>query len=136
MAVDLSLSPDTIRMLIQKARAAAASVTDAFESGGEHEIEFDVETLRDTHAHDGLAEEETEDLSGEEIRELLEDLNVDEAAELVAMVWIGRGDFEASDFTQVVEDAKERAVGSTAKYLLEMPLFADHLEAGLDAIDR
>ncbi|WP_349357780.1 DUF3775 domain-containing protein [Stappia sp.] len=135
MAVDLSLSPDTIRMLIQKARAASASLEDSFEDGGEHDIEFDAETLEDSHAHDGLAEEEADDMTGEEVRELIDDLNVDEAAEVVAMVWIGRGDFDAGDFEQAVEEARERAVGSTSKYLLEMPLFADHLEAGLDALE-
>ncbi|GGE86559.1 DUF3775 domain-containing protein [Stappia taiwanensis] len=135
MPVDLSLSPDTMRMFVQKARAAASSDNDGFEDGRDHEVEFDVDTLEDSHAHDGLAEEESEDLSGEELRELIEDLNVDEAAELVAIVWIGRGDYDQSDFEQAVEQARERAVGSTATYLIGMPLFADHLEAGLDALD-
>lgn len=136
MAVNLTLSPATMRMLVQKARAASASALDGgYDDGRDREIEFDVDTLQDTHAHDGLAEEETEDLSAEELRELIEDLNVDEAAELVATVWIGRGDYEPGDFDQAVEDARERALGSTAKYLIGMPLLADHLEAGLDALD-
>ena len=60
---------------------------------------------------------------------------MDEAAELVAIAWIGRGDFEAEDFQQAVDEARDRAAGSTATYLLGMPLLADHLEAGLDALD-
>uniref|UniRef100_UPI003BAB0223 DUF3775 domain-containing protein n=1 Tax=Stappia sp. TaxID=1870903 RepID=UPI003BAB0223 len=135
MATDLNLSPDTIRMLIQKARAASGAVEDGFEDGRDHEVEFDADMLEDTHAHDGLAEEEVEDLSSEELRELIDDLNVDEAAELVALLWVGRGDYDAADFPQAVEDARERAVGSTAKYLTGMPLLADHLEAGLDALE-
>jgi hypothetical protein len=135
MATDLNLSPDTIRMLIQKARAASGALDDAFEDGREHEVEFDEDMLEDTHAHDGLAEEEIEDLSGEELRELIDDLNVDEAAELVALLWVGRGDYEAGDFYQAVEDARERALGSTATYLAGIPLLADHLEAGLDALE-
>ncbi len=135
MPVDLSLSPDTIRMLAQKARAMATSLEDGFDGGTDHEIEFDAETLTDAHTHDGLAEEESNDLSEEELRELIDDLNVDEAAELVAVVWLGRGDFDASDFDQAVEEARERAVGSTASYLLRMPLLADYLEAGLDMLE-
>lgn len=135
MAVDLTLSPATIRMLVQKARAAAAANDGGYEDGHDREIEFDVDTLQDTHAHDGLAEEEADDLSAEELIELIEDLNVDESAELVAMVWIGRGDYDAEDFDQAVEDARDRALRSTAKYLTGMPLFADHLEAGLEALD-
>ncbi|MBN9673566.1 DUF3775 domain-containing protein [Roseibium aggregatum] len=135
MDIDLTLSADTIRLFAQKARAVASSLEDTFEDGHEGDVEFDAETLEEAHSHDGLAEEEDDDLSSEELRELIEDLNVDEAAELVAITWIGRGDFEAEDFEQAVEEARERAVGSTATYLLGMPLLPDHMEAGLDALD-
>ncbi|MEM5585320.1 MULTISPECIES: DUF3775 domain-containing protein [unclassified Roseibium] len=135
MDIDLTLSADTIRLLAQKARAVASSIEDTFEDGHEGDVEFDADTLEEGHNHDGLAEEENDDLSDEELRELIEDLNVDEASELVAITWIGRGDFDAEDFGQAVEQARERAVGSTAKYLLGMPLLPDHLEAGLDALD-
>ncbi|TYC55735.1 DUF3775 domain-containing protein [Rhodobacterales bacterium] len=135
MDINLTLSADTIRLLAQKARAVATSMEDSFEDGHEGDVEFDSDSLEEGHNHDGLAEEENDDLSDEELRELIQDLNVDEAAELVAVTWIGRGDFEAEDFEQAVEEARERAVGSTASYLLGMPLLADHLESGLDALD-
>lgn len=135
MDVDLTLSADTIRLLAQKARAVATSLDDSFEDGHEGDVEFDADTLDEGHNHDGLAEEESDDLSDEELRELIEDFNVDEAAELVAIAWIGRGDFEAEDFAQAVDEARERAAGSTATYLLGLPMLADHLEAGLDALD-
>lgn len=134
MDVNLSLSADTIRLLAQKARAVSTSLEDTFEDGHEGEIEFDETTLTDTHSHDGLAEEENDDMSDEELRELIEDLNVDESAELVAIAWIGRGDFEADDFEQAVQEARDRAVGPTADYLLGMPLLSDYLEGGLDAL--
>lgn len=135
MAVDLTISADTIRLFIQKARAVSESLDDAFQDGSDHEVEFDEETLTDSHHHDGLAEEESEDLSKEELRELIDDLNVDEAAEVVAIAWIGRGDFDADDFEPALEQARERALGSTASYLLGMSLLADYLESGLDSLD-
>lgn len=135
MDIDLTLSADTIRLFAQKARAVSSSLQDSFEDGHEGDVEFDSDTLEESHHHDGLAEEENDDLSDEELRELIEDLNVDEAAELVAITWVGRGDFEPEDFEQALQEARERAVGSTAKYLLGMPLLADHMEAGLDALD-
>lgn len=135
MDIDLSLSPDTIRLLIQKARAVSAHVEDAFEDGHEGDVEFDEDTLSETHSHQGLAEEENDDLSDEELRELIDDLNVDESAELVAITWIGRGDFDADDFKQAVSEARERAVGPTSEYLLGLPMLPDFLESGLDTLD-
>lgn len=135
MTVNLTLSADTIRLLAQKARAVATSLDDSFEDGHEGDVEFDADSLEEAHGHDGLAEEESNDLSDEELRELIEDLNIDEASELVAITWIGRGDFDAEDFDQAKQDAQDRAAGSTATYLLGMPMLADHLESGLDALE-
>lgn len=134
MDIDLSLSADTIRLYAQKARAASSALQDTFEDGHEGDVEFNADALSENHGHDGLAEEEDGDKSDVELRELIEDLNVDEASELVAITWIGRGDFDAEEFIQATSEARDRAVGSTAEYLLGMPLLADHLEAGLDAL--
>jgi len=134
MAVTLTLDAETVRMFAQKARAAATTLDDRFESGGDQEIVFNADTLTGDSAHDELAEEEAGDLSAEELVELIDDLNVDEAADLVAIVWLGRGDFEAADFASARDEAQGRAVGPTSSYLARMPMLADHLEAGLDAL--
>ena len=60
--------------------------------------------------------------TGEELRELIGDLNVDEAAELVAIMWIGRGDYDAAEFAEAVAEARGRGNRRTAKYLLGFPL--------------
>lgn len=135
MPVELSLSPATVRMMVDKARTVSAEVTDTYEDGGEHDTEFDPDTLERSHAHDGLEEEEESNLTEEELKELIDDLNVDEAADLVAITWVGRGDFEAGEFDQARSDAMERDVRKTATYLMAMPLLADYLEAGLDALE-
>ena len=79
---ELAIDPDTVRMFVLKARAFGAGVADDYRSGAEHEVELDNQS-RDSHHHDGLAEEEEENLTAEELRELIDDLNVDEAAELI-----------------------------------------------------
>ena len=111
---ELATDPDTVRLFILKAKAISAALNDDY--------------------HDGLAEEKEEDLTAEELRELIEDLNVDEAAELVALAWIGRGDFEAAEWQEAVEQARQRGNKRTSSYLLGMPMLADYLEAGLDAL--
>lgn len=134
MAVELTIDPDTVRLFAQKARSIASAVDDSFEDGHEHDVEFNPESLSDSHSHEGLQEEESDDLTRDELKELIEDLNVDESAELVALAWIGRGDYDANDWRSVVDEARSRAVGSTARYVLGMSLLADYLEEGLDAI--
>jgi hypothetical protein len=130
---DLTIGPDTVRLFIEKAKAISAGVNEDYDGGQEHEVEFDGD-VRDNHHHDGLAEEESENLTEEELRELIDDLNVDEAAELVALAWIGRGDYDAAEWSEAVAAARERGNRRTSKYLLGMPMLGDWLEEGLEAI--
>ena len=130
---ELSIGPDTVRLFIEKAKTLTAAINEDYADGAEHEVEFDGDR-KDTHHHDGLAEEESENLTEVELRELIADLNVDEASDLIALAWIGRGDYEASEWTEAVTAARERAGKRTAKYLLGMPMLADWLEDGLEAI--
>lgn len=129
----LTISPDTVRLLAEKAKAVSAGITEDYEDGAEHEVELDGQG-RDSHLHDGLAEEEEENLTETELRALLADLNVDEAAELVALMWIGRGDYAGSEFAEATEEARRRYFRRTADYLLSQPTLGDWLEDGLEAI--
>ncbi len=130
---ELTIGPDTVRMFIAKAKAISAAVKQDYDDGAEHEVELG-EDDRDNHRHDGLAEEKAEDLTSEELSELIDDLNVDEAAELVAIMWIGRGDYDAKEFAEAVAEARSRGNRRTARYLLGFPLLGDWLEEGLEAI--
>ncbi len=130
---DLTIGPDTVRLFIEKAKVISAGIKEDYADGQEHEVEFDGDR-HDNHHHDGLAEEKTENLTEEELKQLIGDLNVDEAAELVALVWIGRGDFDPAEWTEAVTAARERGNHRTAKYLLGMPMLGDWLEEGLEAI--
>ncbi len=130
---ELTIGPDTVRLFIEKAKAISAAVNEDYADGQEHEVEFDGDG-HDNHHHDGLAEEEAENLTAEELRELINDLNVDEAAELVALVWVGRGDYDAAEWAEALAAARERGNRRTSKYLLGMPMLGDYLEEGLEAI--
>ncbi|WEX11185.1 DUF3775 domain-containing protein [Chelativorans sp. AA-79] len=130
---ELSIGVDTVRLLAEKARALSAAVNEDYEDGKEHEIELGSDA-REKHNHDGLAEEEEENLTEEEFRELVADLNVDEVAELIAIAWIGRGDYEPEEWAQAVADARPRVNKRVAGYLLSVPMLGDWLEDGLAAI--
>jgi len=69
-----------------------------------------------------------------ELRAFIAAMNDDEKASLVALTWIGRETFDADDLEEAIETAKAEATTPTETYLVNMPLFADYLEAGLEAI--
>ncbi|MEO4001298.1 DUF3775 domain-containing protein [Mesorhizobium sp. CAU 1732] len=131
---DLTIDPDTVRLFVLKAKTLSAALNHDYEAGNEHEVELD-DQARETHHHDGLAEEESEDLTEREFRALINDLNVDEAAELIAIMWIGRGDFDVAEWQDAVAEARGRGSKRRAStYLLGMPMLGDWLEEGLEAI--
>lgn len=69
-----------------------------------------------------------------ELRAFIDAMPEDERAELTAIYWIGRGSFEVEDWDEAVETALAEATIPTADYLLGSPHFADHLEAGAEAM--
>jgi hypothetical protein len=85
-----------------------------------------------------LAREMAQDMVGSEAEfdGAVEALDEDEAADLVALLWIGRGDFDAEDWDEARETALEEATAPLATYLKSEPQLADHLEAGLELLGR
>ncbi|MCO6393058.1 DUF3775 domain-containing protein [Aliihoeflea aestuarii] len=130
---DLTIDPETVRLFVLKARAISAGLSEDYDAGHEHEVELDGQS-RDRHSHDGLAEEEEENLTASELRALIEDLNVDEAADLLAITFIGRGDFEPGEWEQAVSEARPRVNKRIATYFLSMPMLGEWLEEGLEKI--
>jgi hypothetical protein len=94
-------------------------------------------TLQETENEQDEAAE-IDDIAGEEefdeetLSTFIEALNEDEQAALVALAWVGRGDYDADQWDEAVTMAKERSAGvSTADYLIQMDLAADLLAEGL-----
>ncbi len=69
-----------------------------------------------------------------ELRAFLERLTEEEQIALVALMWIGRGSFEADELNEALETAAAEATTPTADYLLGSPHMSDHLENGLEAL--
>ena len=77
--------------------------------------------------------DEGDDPTEAELRELIDDLNDDEVVDLIALVWIGRGDFGVEDLGEARELARERHQGSSSKYLMGIPTLAEYLVEGIAA---
>ncbi|MDD9923893.1 MAG: DUF3775 domain-containing protein [Boseongicola sp.] len=69
-----------------------------------------------------------------ELRAFIEALNVDECVSLIAVMWIGRESFQPENLEEAMTVARQEAVTPTADYLIGTPHFADHLEAGMEAL--
>ena len=80
-----------------------------------------------------------DDATEEEIRDVIAGLNDDERADLIALVYIGRGDMEPEEWGAAVRLAREREAASslsTADWLIGIPNLADLLDEGLNAMGR
>ena len=77
-----------------------------------------------------------EDATEEEFREVIEGLNDDERVDLIALVYIGRGDMEPGEWSDAVRLAREREAANvlpTADWLLGIPNLGDLWDEGLAA---
>ena len=68
-----------------------------------------------------------------ELRAFIERMDDQKQAELVALMWIGRGAFEPEDLAEAVATAENEATTPCADYLIGTPHLSDHLEAALEA---
>lgn len=69
-----------------------------------------------------------------ELRAFIDGLSEDEQISLVALMWIGRGSFEAEELDEAKATAASEATTPTADYLLGTPHLSDHLENGMEAL--
>jgi Protein of unknown function (DUF3775) len=118
----LSIAPDKVCFLIIKAREFDAKVEPEVPDPGDNPTDDDNrEILFDYPDHPTV----------EEIRGFLESLNEDEATELLALVWLGRGDFDIDEWDEAVTEARESPEERRLDAFLSIPLLADYLEEGL-----
>lgn len=75
--------------------------------------------------------EEAYDTVRQEIAAYIDAMDEEEQIELVALAWVGRGDFAADEWEDALREARLRREGATSAYLLGAPLLAAHLENGL-----
>jgi hypothetical protein len=90
----------------------------------------------DDEGGEGLSalEDELNDVE-EELRATLDDLADDQLAETLALSWVGRGTYDVSEWDDALAEANDIDPESSIDELLDMPLLASHLEAGLAAFD-
>ena len=116
--MDLSTPLETICRLIIRARELEAQVPS---------IETDDEFA--------VLEDEANEAIEEEIIALLDDLGDDQVQEILALAWVGRGTYDASEWDEALEAAADPDAEDPVDQLLDMPTLAAYLDAGLAAFD-
>jgi len=66
-----------------------------------------------------------------EVSGMISDLDDDALSELVALMWLGRGDYTLEEWEAAVEDAAAARSDHTPEYLLSHPQVAFFLEEGM-----
>ncbi len=115
---DLGISLESVAAIVDAARA----VQEGEESGA---------LARDEEDEEGLDAEDDENMDEDALRAFIADLNEDEQASLIALAWVGRGDYAGPDFEEARTLAKERNIRDPAEYLLGIEMLGDMLEEGL-----
>jgi hypothetical protein len=117
---ELNISLEKVCFVIAKAR--------------ELDVKVAPEELDDASDEDmmqRILEDYADDPTFEELRSFLLDQNDDELKELLALAWLGRGDFAIEEWQDGLKRVGDVRQYHTADYLLGTPLLADFLEEGL-----
>lgn len=125
--VELEIATDKVCHIIWKARQFDVKEADADPDSGSNASD------------DGMAdvlENKPDDPVFAELRAFIRALDIEEQINLVALAWVGRGTYDASEWPQALDTARAEHTNRTAEYLLGLPLLGDYLEEGLAAFDE
>jgi hypothetical protein len=123
--IEVDISADKVCFIIAKAREFDAKVPPAESDPGSNPSDDGEREVLEDHADDATAAE---------LKQVIEDLNIDEIVELVAMIWLGRGDFGRSEWKDALALARERNQEHSADYLMGIPTLGDLIEEGFSIL--
>ena len=119
---------ETLCRIILRAREYEAQVPTDYDGGEapENVDDTDEETL-------SVLDDSINTSVEEELVAAIEDLAEDQQVELLAFAWVGQGTYDVADWDEAVEEAA--AENKIVEELMDMPMLASVLEAGLAAFD-
>lgn len=123
--VDLGVSLEVVATIVDLANAVQAPEEGSMGDGDEDEELDDEEEDPDL---------DDEDATLDMLTEFIDELNEDQQAALIALAWVGRGDYDAEGWDEALKLAYERNVkGTAAEYLVDMQGLGDLLAEGVAA---
>jgi hypothetical protein len=121
--VDLGISLEAVAAVADLARAVQGQEEDA-----------DGDDLAEDGGEAARVGDDPDHVSEDALRDYIGELNEDEQAALIALAWIGRGDYGPEEWDEARALAAERNEGrSAASYLMSMDMLGDLLAEGVAA---
>ena len=118
----LDLNPETVCLFIAKARE--------FHAKEEVVIPEEPNSPSEDWALQVLADH-LGDYTYDEMKNLFEDLEPDQQVSVLALMWLGRGDFEEDEWENALAEARDQWNTGVCDLLIATPLVSDYLEEGL-----
>lgn len=128
-----ALSKDKVEFIISIAREVGeASLAIIDEELAEDNAPQHYSELTMAAKADGAdVEDFAADSAYQELKSVINGMNVEERSELVALMWLGRGTYGKSEWQGAVSEARDASNDHTAEYLMGAPLLPDYLTEGL-----
>jgi hypothetical protein len=120
-APNLSISPEKVFFIVTKSRQSDSNAIGPDAS---------------SDSSDDVAEDRSKSTDRSELSRFVRDLNVDEQIDLVALMWLGRGDGDLDNWRDLRSEAERAHNNRTASYLIGTPMLADYLEEALSQFGK
>ncbi|MEJ2258489.1 MAG: DUF3775 domain-containing protein [Woeseiaceae bacterium] len=115
-------------------------------------VDFIIERAHEFHIRDDVEFDDEPDIASEdwsnlvtanfaadpayqELKSTIDDLEPDQQVSLIALMWVGRGDFSIDEWAEALEEAADSWNENTADYLIGTSMLPDYLSEGLEAFD-
>jgi Protein of unknown function (DUF3775) len=121
----LTIPLDKLAYIITKAREFDIEVPPVDEDSGSNPTD---------DAERDVLEAGTDNPSYQELVEALNSLSDPERIELLALTWLGRGDYSKGDWRETLAEARRIHDEKETDYLIGTPLLADYLEEALSQL--
>ena len=123
-------------MLVIRREALAFIIAKAREFDAEVPIEPDAATGSDPADDDEreILLDTPDNPTEQELRDAIDGLGLPERKELLALMWLGRGDYDADSWPEALREAVETTIANPTDYLVGTPLLGDYLEEGASVL--
>jgi hypothetical protein len=81
-----------------------------------------------------ILEDGPDNPTGQELAAALDALDDDQRIEILALMWLGRGDFDRGEWRDALAQAREIHNTAETQYMVRTPLLADYLEEAIAAL--